>query len=472
MDDATLAKETFSALTSPTAFALYAAGGFYKLCDKAGSSHLGEDAIKKLSRWLKGKYESTWSTHFCNLFDRIFGEKHLSLKCFRRSGIASLLAVLFLYLLFDLGGAFAQRIPDDMTLLQVLFYGAAINILPDYLSLYETRWLLGKMRTVRSSSGQVLLLLLDLLISGAIITLAIFAYQWLFLPEQLSITEMLALFSVYSVFFYSTFLSSVWSWLYFLSTWLMRLFAHSPLKSILDVDKKPLQQIGLVGAALILLFSFVIAPPLFGVVQTEEGKSVSAFDQWLCDTFEDRTCGHLVRLTPEDQRTLEQLTRACKGGTPEHCMKAAFEHYGGNKQEAAELWRKACNSSIALGCANLGVLYEKGQGVPQDYKQAAGLYRRVCDTGEATGCNNLGILYKNGQGALQDYKQAAKLLRRACDAGDENGCYNLSFLYLKGQGVPQDYKKSTELYWKACDANGTYDCSNLDFLHENGQGIP
>ena len=53
---------------------------------------------------------------------------------------------------------------------------------------------------------------------------------------------------------------------------------------------------------------------------------------------------------------------------------------------------------------NLGVRYENGLGVIQDYKNAATWYRLAAEQGHANAQYNLGAMYTNGQGVLQDYK--------------------------------------------------------------------
>ena len=43
-------------------------------------------------------------------------------------------------------------------------------------------------------------------------------------------------------------------------------------------------------------------------------------------------------------------------------------------------------------------LYEKGQGVSQDYKKAIEWYQKAADKGNASGMKNIGDLYYDGQG--------------------------------------------------------------------------
>jgi len=48
-------------------------------------------------------------------------------------------------------------------------------------------------------------------------------------------------------------------------------------------------------------------------------------------------------------------------------------------------------------------MYDKGQGVPQDYKEAVRLYRLSAEQGIAQAQYNLGLMYDKGQGVPQDY---------------------------------------------------------------------
>ena len=52
---------------------------------------------------------------------------------------------------------------------------------------------------------------------------------------------------------------------------------------------------------------------------------------------------------------------------------------------------------------HLGVLYNDGLGVAQDYRKARKWYQRAADAGDATAMNNLGVLCHEGQGVTQDY---------------------------------------------------------------------
>ncbi|MCL2713457.1 MAG: SEL1-like repeat protein [Alphaproteobacteria bacterium] len=92
--------------------------------------------------------------------------------------------------------------------------------------------------------------------------------------------------------------------------------------------------------------------------------------------------------------------------------------------------RSACILALALslGCTqhlfaqgagdpvaqhNLGVMYEEGKGVTQDFAQALSYYRKAADQGYAPAQTSLGRMYAAGRGVARDDAQAAMWFRRA-----------------------------------------------------------
>ena len=71
--------------------------------------------------------------------------------------------------------------------------------------------------------------------------------------------------------------------------------------------------------------------------------------------------------------------------------------------------------------------YKKG-----DYQKAAELYQKACDAGEAGGCLGLGFLYQKGQGVKQNFSTAKQYYGKACDLGLQLGCDNYRKLNEKG----------------------------------------
>ena len=83
------------------------------------------------------------------------------------------------------------------------------------------------------------------------------------------------------------------------------------------------------------------------------------------------------------------------------------------RAEARSWYRKAAEQGDAAAQYNLGVMYDKGEGVPQDYQEAVGWYRKAAEQGDASAQHNLGFMYANGDGVPQDYVQAHKWVNLA-----------------------------------------------------------
>jgi TPR repeat protein len=63
-------------------------------------------------------------------------------------------------------------------------------------------------------------------------------------------------------------------------------------------------------------------------------------------------------------------------------------------------------------------MYEKGEGVTQDYAQARRWYQKAADAGSAEAMYRLGEMYEEGEGVTQDYAQARRWYQKAADAGN------------------------------------------------------
>ncbi|MEM9910243.1 MAG: hypothetical protein AAF922_05610 [Pseudomonadota bacterium] len=423
-----------------------------------------------LALWLLGAHTETWHPSFTRLFDAVFGAHHLSFRCFLRSALASLLAVCLIWLMMGSAETIGLRLQSDLGLGAVLVIGLAINVLADYLSLLETRWLLSRMP--RPWWAQAGVLLLDLTLTAAIIWIAIFAYirSPLHEGEIDSFAEILGVFSIFSVFFYSTFLTSIWTWAYIASTWVMRVVTAIRVDFWFDVEGKPFFTFLSVLACCVGGVTFA-GSMLVGLALGHRQDGVTALDRTLCTVFQGRVCEHVANLTPNEQAQLDFITRACEGGVTEECLDRALAIYEVDAATAARLWRASCNGGDAVGCTNLGYLHNLGIGMEADPVEAARLYRQGCDGGDAAGCTNLGYLHLEGIGVDPEPFEAARLFRQACDEGDALGCNNLGFLHVEGIEVDRDPVEAARLFRQACDKGDKRGCNNLGYLYEQGIGI-
>lgn len=72
----------------------------------------------------------------------------------------------------------------------------------------------------------------------------------------------------------------------------------------------------------------------------------------------------------------------------------------------------------------LGVMYSRGQGVEQDFRQSLKWYLKAAEQGDMQAQSKLGVMYGNAQGIPQDFVQAHKWYSLAALAGDEDSREN------------------------------------------------
>lgn len=73
----------------------------------------------------------------------------------------------------------------------------------------------------------------------------------------------------------------------------------------------------------------------------------------------------------------------------------------------------ACDGNIYHACANLGIMYEEGQGVRQDSNKALWLFTKACDGKYTRACSSaIGVMYEHGQGVNKDMIKAADIIAR------------------------------------------------------------
>jgi len=99
----------------------------------------------------------------------------------------------------------------------------------------------------------------------------------------------------------------------------------------------------------------------------------------------------------------------------------------------------------------LGLMYENGQSVPQDYQEAAQWYLKAAKQGHDRAQNNLGKLYEEGLGVEQDHIIAVQWYQKAADQGLSAAQFNLAEMYVHGRGVKPNTDQAQVWYRKAAE---------------------
>jgi iron(II)-dependent oxidoreductase len=118
--------------------------------------------------------------------------------------------------------------------------------------------------------------------------------------------------------------------------------------------------------------------------------------------------------------------------------KGVRAHQRGDLSAAMQEWLPLAEQGVAEAQLNIGIMYRKGLGVPQDYAKARQWLDKAADQGHDTAQMNMALLYREGLGVPQDYAVAADWYRKAALRGNVEGQYNLGWLYLTGTGVSRD----------------------------------
>jgi hypothetical protein len=114
----------------------------------------------------------------------------------------------------------------------------------------------------------------------------------------------------------------------------------------------------------------------------------------------------------------------------------------GDYATALREWKPLAEQGNAPAQTNLGVMYAKGRGVPQNFETAMKLHTLAAEQGNVLAQFNLGLMYEDGHGVPKNYKTAVRWYRLGAEQGYARAQSNLGAMYADGQGVLQDYVRA------------------------------
>jgi S1-C subfamily serine protease len=120
---------------------------------------------------------------------------------------------------------------------------------------------------------------------------------------------------------------------------------------------------------------------------------------------------------------------------------------------------------------SIGMLYVRGQGVPQDYAEAAKWIQQAADKGHAEAQATLGGMFQLGSGEPQDYAQAAEWLRKAAEQGFPVAQLALGNLLSEGQGVRKNDAEAVMWWHRAAEQGDATAQANLGAAYQFGTGV-
>ena len=176
------------------------------------------------------------------------------------------------------------------------------------------------------------------------------------------------------------------------------------------------------------------------------------------------------------RNSIKRLLQAADKGDVEaqFTLGVMYQEGDGVKQdylEALTWFTKAADQNFPLACSKLGLFYNNGWGVSQDYAECIKWWRRAAELGLEIAQANLGMMYYQGQGVAQNYVEAAKWYRAAAEQGVPIAQFNLANLYREGKGVPRDCAEAIKLYSQVAEQGDLDSQTMLAVMYMDGEGV-
>jgi TPR repeat protein len=123
------------------------------------------------------------------------------------------------------------------------------------------------------------------------------------------------------------------------------------------------------------------------------------------------------------------------------------------------------------GQCNLGVCFERGEGVARDTVQAAIWYRRAAEQGHMNAQFNLGMMYINGLGVSKDSTLAFYWMRKAAEQGDPLAQACVGIAYDNGEGVSKNFVEAVKWLEKSAKQGNATAQRNLATHYFFAEGV-
>jgi len=139
--------------------------------------------------------------------------------------------------------------------------------------------------------------------------------------------------------------------------------------------------------------------------------------------------------------------------------------------QAKQWYEKAASGGLADANYLLGGMYELGHGVPLDYKKAVEYYEKAASKGQADAQLDLANIFFYGtEGIPKNYSRAAKWYEAAAQQGIVEAQKKIALMY-EGVGLPKDYKKAKNWYEKAASQGDISAKASLGLMYSEGKGV-
>lgn len=134
----------------------------------------------------------------------------------------------------------------------------------------------------------------------------------------------------------------------------------------------------------------------------------------------------------------------------EHAMKSLYAAQGSDKYGEVLSAVEKIAASDAEAAFRLGRYYDVEAPLP-DYARALEFYTKAAELGHGFAMNNLGLMYERGNGVAKDPLKARKLFEASAHARDHHGYLNMARLNFEGKLMPRNLEKGMDWLQEAMD---------------------
>ena len=173
------------------------------------------------------------------------------------------------------------------------------------------------------------------------------------------------------------------------------------------------------------------------------------------------------------QRTQEQPKPAPTQEKPplSPSEEASQAYLQGDYAKARAIWQKMADEGDAYAMNNLGIIYDRGLGVPVDLGRAIFWFSKSANEGNPQGMSNYGWMLDQGRGVAPSPTEAARWYDKSARLGQAEAQYNLGLMYERGRGVPKDLPSAAAWYSQAASQQQTEALARLGHLYRYGLGV-
>ena len=139
---------------------------------------------------------------------------------------------------------------------------------------------------------------------------------------------------------------------------------------------------------------------------------------------------------------------------------------------AVEILREAANQGAPRAQYSLGLIYQAGESVHQDSAKAFEWYTKAANQGNADAQYNLGWMYRKGEGVRQDHNKAFEWYTKAANQGNAEAQAMLGSMYSEGEGVHQDDSKAAQWIEKSANQGRAKSQAMIGLMYYYGEGVP